>query len=107
MERIYDLYGFSNSELGAVRILVERILEIKFEAHESSYHGGMYYRMGKTGEENFMLKKNYDPYEEEWAEEDFADIKVLLYVNRTHRAEQFERALTKYLGGKLLRREEL
>lgn len=84
----------------------EKALKISFSTHESSYHSGDYYRSGNAGSENFILQRNYDDFEKEWAESRFKEHAVLLYVNESQRAKIVETALTT-AGFELLRRENL
>ena len=86
-ERRFDLFGIKNGDLKDARMRVEAVLGIRLILHESSYHGGVYYRCGSPGEEEFILKRNYDPIEEEYAEEAFPQHSVLLYVDCTARSE--------------------
>ena len=104
--KTYDLYGYSyDSDLDVARQAVESLLNIQMNKHESLYHCGDYYRLGKDGAENFILQLNHDDFEDEWTEEEHKDYPLVLYVNETSRAEDIERKLTEKF--KLLRREEL
>ena len=84
----FDLYGWKNSDMESTKLKVENVLGIKFELHESAYHGGDYYLYGKLEEENFSLEHNKDLDEDEPAEADFSEYILLLYVNRTKRSKQ-------------------
>lgn len=106
--KTYDLYGFKDADLEAVQAVVERALTIKFNLHESSYLGGEYYRFGNIGEEEFILQRNFNSFEQEWTEAEFKEISVLLYVNATKYSEEIERKLTSHIRGiSLLKRESL
>lgn len=105
--KTYDLYGFVSDDLEAARVAMEQALDIHLAAHES-LHTGDYYRLGFTGEENFVLQKNFDPFYKEVIEDKFPKFCILLYVNKTERAEEIEQMLTSRITGiKLLRREQL
>lgn len=82
----YDLYEVVAPTLEDARKLVEQG-GISLEERESSYHRGVYFSYGQIGGENFELKVNLDPYEEQPMEEDFPNSKFLLYINNTNRSE--------------------
>lgn len=94
-----DLYGCLVPTLEESKSLLEKILDITFEARDSLYHGE-YYHYGNNAEEHFLLKNNVDPFDGEPAEINFADYPILLYVNRTTRSSElrnlFDRALGKF-----------
>jgi len=65
-----------------------------FEKIASYYLGGTYYRFGRDpARENFSIRRNFNPIEEEWNEEDFKDMGMLIYVNNTEHAEKIERMI--------------
>ncbi len=101
---IFDLYGLQNTTLEGARVAVEAALGAGLVAHESGYHAGAYYRLGRTGSEHFILQRNYDDFEEEWMEPEFKEYPYLLYVNETRRAPELEKRLTDV--GCLLKRQE-
>lgn len=101
----FDLYGLQTETLEAARDAIEAALGSQLVAHESGYHGGAYYRLGQAGAEHFILQRNYDEFDEEWAEPLFKDYSFLLYVNESGRREELEMRLTE--AGHLLRRQEL
>jgi hypothetical protein len=43
----FDLYGWESEDLEYIRLKVESALDIKFELHDSAYHGGDYYLIWK------------------------------------------------------------
>lgn len=103
---IYDLYGFPIDDLAKAKSLAESSLGIEFEVRESDFQGGTYLQWGKSSEEHLMLKRNIDPFDDEAAELDFAEYKILLYANDTPHSDDFR----KKLDGKgfvLLRHEDL
>jgi len=103
-----DLYGFGNDDLEAAKLAVEQALGIRLTAHESLYFAGNYYRLGRLGEEHFILRRNIDPFDGEPAELEFPEVGILLYVNETERPRELEQILTtKTPGLLLLRRGEL
>ncbi len=105
--KTYDLYSLA-SDLENARAAVENALNTRFEAHESLYMGGDYYRLDLKGAESFELRKNLDPLDGEPAELDFPEVITLLYVHGTERAEELERILTTRIPGvRLLRRKTL
>jgi hypothetical protein len=106
--KTYDLYGYNgDADIHAARGLVENAIGIQLAAHDSSYHGGEYYRNGLVGSENFILKRNHDPHEDEWTEPQYKSCPLLLYVNATLRPRELEKMLSLAGNFKLLKREEL
>lgn len=92
--KIYDVYGLESDDFESVLPVIEQAVCGKFETRESYYHGGVYHRLGKDpGKENFIIQRNFNPAEDEWEEEEFQDMGILLYVNNTKRAEMIQRIL--------------
>jgi hypothetical protein len=104
--KTYELYGIKQGDLESARIAIEKILGIRLIGHESSYHGGNYYRLGDLGNEHFILQWNFDPMENEWTEEKYKEMPILFYINETDRPEELEN-LMKDQGFNLLRKERL
>lgn len=105
--KTYALYGhLSDSDIHVVCGIIERALSVKFVAHESSYRGE-YYRAGITGEENFVLQKNYDEYEKEWTEPEHQKYPFLLYINATPRLAELKKTLESVEGLSLIKHEEI
>ena len=105
---VYDLYGFLSADINEVKNFLEDALSLKFDAHESSYQGGDYFRWGENASEHFILKNNVDPFDGEPAEMAFAEYPILFYVNDTLRsADLHEQMLPKIENFILLRHEEL
>lgn len=87
----YDVYGVKSKKFEPVIQVLEKNLGIKFKPHDSIYHGGRYYRSGKAkGDENFVVKKNFNPIDQEWEEEDFRQMDLLLFVNNTDRGDELK-----------------
>ncbi|MFC5473536.1 hypothetical protein [Paraherbaspirillum soli] len=82
-----DLYGYLLPTLEEAKSILEKTLNVEFEARDSFYHGE-YYRYGKSDTEHFLLKKNMDPLDGEPAEMEFPDYSILLYVNCTMRSKE-------------------
>lgn len=80
----FDIYGLLNIDLESAKTMVESVLGLKLQAHDSSYRGGSYYRQGTTGEENFILQNNIDLIDGEPI--DFPQYPILLYINHTDRS---------------------
>ncbi|MDM8550606.1 hypothetical protein QUF72_11025 [Desulfobacterales bacterium HSG2] len=107
--KIYDTYGLKADDFESVLPAIEQAVCGRFETRESYYHGGTYYCFGKDpGKENFVIQRNFNPAEEEWEEEDFEDMGILLYVNNTRRAEMIRRTLVNAMPEiVLIRRREV
>ncbi len=99
-----DLYGFKDGDLEHARMAVEQALDVRMVPHESLYLGD-YYRLGSSGQENMVLRRNVDPLDGEPAEQAFANMPLLLYVTDTDRPEELQQILTSKIPGlTLLRR---
>ena len=105
---IYDLYGFSSSDINEAKNLLEGALDIKFEAHDSSYQGGDYFRSMEITDEHFVLKRNIDPYDNEPVEMLFPGYPILFYVNDTSRSADLQGQMAqKAKSFDLLRHEDI
>ncbi|WGS41647.1 hypothetical protein LFL97_18340 [Burkholderia sp. JSH-S8] len=104
----YDLYGFSSAGMDNAKIILEAAFEIQFEVHGSSYHGDRYFKFGEITGENFVLKQNVDPFDDEPAEIACPMYAILFYVNDTSRSADLQEIIDQRAGGFiLLRHEEL
>jgi hypothetical protein len=95
MSNRYDLYGIAARSLEEARTLVAEALGFSFILHESGYHCGAYYRAGALDGEHFILQKNRDEEDDEWAEPEHQGLPFLLYVNDTERGDHIEAELRK------------
>jgi hypothetical protein len=102
-----DLYGFRADDIQAHRSRLERLFGLPMEIHESSYvPEEEYYSLRLPGGERLSLQKNYDAEEQEWAEEDFKTMAVLLYVEGQDRADELRQTLIPGIAGiEFLQRE--
>jgi hypothetical protein len=91
----YDLYGLLSTHLCEAKDLLEDLLDIKFEDHESAYQAGNYFKNGKSFEEHFVLKRNLDPFDDEPAEMSFPKHPNLFYVNDSSRSKYLQKILSK------------
>jgi len=105
--KTYDLYGYKYDDIISARNLIEKIIGIRLEEHESSYRCGLYFRYGDIGTEHFILQRNFDPLENEWTDSEHQSYPLLLYVNETTRSKELEKVLTSIEGIVLLKHEEL
>ena len=99
-----DLYGFPASELEATRVAVERALGIALTKHHTIYRGE-HYACNGCGAETFLLQTNWEALDAELMEEQFPDMRVLLYVHGSERAMQIEHRLTAVTAARLLARQ--
>jgi hypothetical protein len=82
------LFGFTHRDLESARRAVERCLGIDLAPHDSLYLGDYYRGDPRPGQE-VELRRNVDPLfdarndppEEQFAEPDFPDSHLLLYVH--------------------------
>ncbi len=70
-----------------------KFLTLQFEARESAYQNGEYFRSGNRSGENFVLKKNTDPFDGDPVEMKFPEFPTLLYINATSRWEDLKKIL--------------
>ncbi|HBN8236619.1 MULTISPECIES: hypothetical protein [Pseudomonas aeruginosa group] len=101
----YDLYGTKNLSLLLAREHIEKIFGVSLDERNSSYQGGDYYMLGSNDSENFILKANFDPLDDEPVELNFPDYPILLYINATTRSSAIEGVIKKGACFKLLRHE--
>lgn len=102
----YDLYGITVETIEQAKAVVEEAISVKLETRESAYHRGHYFASGETGEENFEVKANIDPFEDSPLEPEFAKHPFLLYVNNTDRSNALSALLLRANAQvALLRRE--
>jgi hypothetical protein len=105
---IYDLYGSQAADLEEARDVLEAALGIRFEARESSYQGGDYFRWGENEAEHLILKRNVDPFDDEPVEESFSQYPILFYVNDTLRSTEVQEQIAqKAPSFALLQHEEV
>lgn len=95
-----DLYGFRSNDLEEARASVEAALGVELSLHDSSYHGGDYYRKNTEANDEIVLQINDDG--EGWAEEDYKNYGVLLHVYSPERGDDYKKALTDRDGGFIL-----
>ncbi len=101
----YDIYGVESGDLEEVRIAIESILGIKFAPHESSFWGD--YFLGIHGEEEYKIIKNMEPISDDPFYEPFPKNGILLYIDKTNRADELETLLLTGIPGlRLLHRTE-
>ncbi|MDY7574616.1 hypothetical protein [Actimicrobium sp. CCI2.3] len=103
---IYELYGFLSNDIDEAKNSLESAFNIKFEAHDSSYHEGDYFRSGKSINEHFILKRNVDPYDNEPVEISYSEYPILLYINDTLRSVDLKRKIDQKVSGFILLRHE-
>jgi len=103
---IYDLYGFLSTDINEAKNFLESALNIKFEVHDSSFQGGEYFRSGKYTDENFVLKRNIDPCDNEPAEISWPEYPILFYVNDTMRSVDLRVRIDQNTGNVIFLRHE-
>lgn len=110
MTTFYDLYGTAQDDPAAAAAALSTALAVVFEERESAYQG-VYGSAGSPDGERFILKRNVDPFDDEPAEADFPDFRVLLYVDEVDdadRAASLREAIEQAaMGFRLLRSERL
>lgn len=81
------LFGMADADLSRAGSLIERIVDIRLEMRDSYYRGGDYY-LWKGTDVELTLQLNYDCLDEDLAEEDFPDSKILVYLSGSERAHE-------------------
>ena len=89
-----------------LNFFLERVLEIKFAAKDSAYHGA-YFISGDHSGEHLLLKKSIDPIDGELVEPMYGQYAVLLYANEVEQNSSLESRIATEGGFILLRREEI
>jgi hypothetical protein len=91
-----DLFGLKADDLEAAREVFERTFGLTLEPRHGSYHGGDYYSKKLENKDEFILQTNNDNGGEEgsWAEEDYKDFGVLLYIFSPSDGDQYKKLLT-------------
>lgn len=79
---------------------------LQFEARESDYQSGEYFRAGNRAGENFELKKNLDPFDGDPLETKFPEFPTLLYINATSRSAALKEIMEHASAGFALLRDE-
>lgn len=102
----YDLYGFEIEDIDDASQIIEDILQVRFNTHDSLYFGIYYMAKGMRGDK-ISIKSNFDPEEEEYLEPDFQDVDVLIYVDKASAevAKEYEEKLREIDKIRLLRRK--
>ena len=95
MSETVELWGFLSDDVEAAREEAERLLGVTFRLHESESIGPYYFAELDEPESELILRPNLDPdFDEDsgdpddaFAEPDFPDFGVLLYVERKSEGE--------------------
>ncbi|NMM51579.1 hypothetical protein [Paenibacillus aquistagni] len=91
----YLKFGVSNDDMELVTKDLQKLLNICFEEHESSYWGE--YNVAQLSEtENIRLIYNY--IDDDWQEEDFKEYPLLLELNRINEPEKMSHLLCEHLS---------
>ncbi len=75
-----DLYGFASADIDQIRKIIEPVLGIEMDAHESSYRCGDYYLKRLENGDNISLQKNHDRVRDEWRFDEYKSMGSLLFV---------------------------
>ena len=90
MSETVELWGFLSDDVEAAREQAERLLGVSFRLHESESIGPYYFAELDEPESELILRPNLDAdfdedaddLDDAYAEPDFPDFGVLLYVER-------------------------
>ena len=108
MELIFDVYGFQSNNLDELAKILAKLLNVTWVLRESSYIGE-YYSLEINSSEDFQLRYNYSEEDEGWAELDFKEYLILLYISESPRFAEIEQILlgSVKINAVLLRRMKL
>lgn len=67
------------SDILHVKNILEKLLNVEFIEHESSFWGIYYMSKEIDGIEDIEIKNNY--VDEEWQEDEFKDCPIIIYLN--------------------------
>ncbi|OHV19354.1 hypothetical protein EOS93_17600 [Rhizobium sp. RMa-01] len=101
----FILYGIRKNSLAEAKAAVESVFGFFFTERDSFYQAGVYYVFGAGGEEQFVLKKNIDPFDGDPVEQDFVSYPLLFYINSTDRPSELIALMTNVEDFELLRQE--
>jgi len=73
-------FGFTSTELAPLARDLGTRISVHFEAHESDFRGGEYFR-AETPQGTLFLQTNYDPVEREPFEDDWPERQAVLYLD--------------------------
>src|SRR5688572_11282245 len=99
----YLKFGIEGHGMDAARSRIERALGITMTPRDSSFHGE-YFSAEGLGNEEFMLKLNFDETDGEWSEPSSKESGLILYASETERADTICAALAEC--AKLISRKE-
>jgi hypothetical protein len=99
-----DLYAVPAPDLESARQLLEEILGVAMELHDSSWRGGDYYLGFRFPNETFTLQRNRLNANEP-AEEEHPDVDVILYAETAAPSSGIHEMLAA-AGFRLLRHKE-
>ncbi|AHG49783.1 hypothetical protein RLEG12_02565 (plasmid) [Rhizobium leguminosarum bv. trifolii CB782] len=101
----FILYGIRKYSLSEARTSVESASGFFFSERDSFYQAGVYYVFGAGGEEQFVLKRNIDPFDGDPVEQDFVSYPLLFYINSTERPSELIALMANVADFELLRQE--
>lgn len=102
---IYITYGVVNNDLEAIKKSLEKVLNIEFELHESSYWGEYYIWRSPDFEE---IRISYNFVDEDWLERNFREYPVLIHLSELKKLDEIMHTIKKELSHfKLIRKTEI
>lgn len=94
--KLFDTYGFFSENIRQIKEKFEDLTDLQLQPRFSSYKGEYYFN-GKVGEENYILQKNFCE-SEGLAEEEYPEMKTILYVSYAHNADYLRISLLDHYG---------
>lgn len=97
---VSDLYGFAHRDAQHARSQIEALIGTSLKLHDSSYvSNGEYLTAPLPSGGTIALHMNYDEAEQEWAEDDFRDYPLLVYVDSGPQCDEWKAKLLGRLAG--------
>lgn len=91
--RMQSVFGVQAQSLKEAREILESALKLKAEARENDARGGDYYSFEGPGDEEVLLMKNRDLYDDEPLYDDAAEWEFVVYAHSPDSESDIVRAL--------------
>lgn len=93
MPKIFDLFGLRCDDLEEARRLVERVLPVTFQLHESLYWGGDYFAARSPRVGKITIRHNFNAFTGKLTEPKFPDMPILVAVSEPPEPDGLKQSL--------------